>query len=349
MLKRFFAQTRDFAVVIRHLRLEIGSVGLWPFAGVFAVSMFVMLFEGVGVGLLVPMLSLLLGGENATPMRPIQWLQSHFPGQSPSVYLSLVCIAIVCAIAAKNAASYTSQILASRLKRRVATNMRDVLFERLHRADLDVFDRAPGGEIANIFLVETYRSTVAIESFIGYVQRSSIALFYLFALFYISLRLTLLVVVLAVVLGFTLSFVYGRLSRAGIAVADLNHRLATTLTQSFAGVRVVRAANAQRREIDEFKRLNGLQADAEYASARAWAAAPRSSSWCACACAGTPTTTTCCTSARIPRFRGSTPPSPSRATPIATCMRSGRRETPSPCMQRASRANGSSTVGSSSG
>ncbi|OFW07952.1 MAG: hypothetical protein A3H96_24250 [Acidobacteria bacterium RIFCSPLOWO2_02_FULL_67_36] len=269
MLKRFFAQTRDFAVVIRHLRLEIGSVGLWPFAGVFAVSMFVMLFEGVGVGLLVPMLSLLLGGENATPMRPIQWLQSHFPGQSPSVYLSLVCIAIVCAIAAKNAASYTSQILASRLKRRVATNMRDVLFERLHRADLDVFDRAPGGEIANIFLVETYRSTVAIESFIGYVQRSSIALFYLFALFYISLRLTLLVVVLAVVLGFTLSFVYGRLSRAGIAVADLNHRLATTLTQSFAGVRVVRAANAQRREIDEFKRLNGLQADAEYASARA--------------------------------------------------------------------------------
>ena len=52
-------------------------------------------FEGVGVGLLVPLLSLLLGGTNAVPMRPIQWLQTQFPNHSPAFYVGVCCVAIV--------------------------------------------------------------------------------------------------------------------------------------------------------------------------------------------------------------------------------------------------------------
>lgn len=236
---------------------------------VLASSLFVMVFEGVGVGLLVPLLSLLLGGENATPMRPLQWLERQLPGHSPAVYVAVVCSAIVVAIAAKNVAAYISQVLAADLKKRISVTLREALFRRLHTADLDLFDRSPGGEIANVFLVETYRVALAIDVLVSTLQRGSIGLFYLGALCYISWPLTLLVVALAGAIGSALAFVYRRITSAGVELTELNHRIAALLTQSFAGVRIVRATNSQARVIDEFSAVSRAQARAEERSTHA--------------------------------------------------------------------------------
>jgi ATP-binding cassette, subfamily B, bacterial MsbA len=267
-MNAWLRQIAELRKVVRFLRpylIEQPSM----LAAVLGSALFVMLFEGFGVGLLVPLLNLLLGGERATPMRPLQWLEQVLPGHSPAFYIATIAVAIVAAIAAKNLAFYTSLVLAARLKRRIAISLRDHLFRRLHRADLDLFDRMPGGDLANVFLVETYRTTVAVDAMLALIQRTSIAVFYVLALFILSVPLTLLVVGLAVALATTLSFVYGRLKSAGVELTDLNHRLASRLGQSFAGVRIVRATNSQDREIAQFHELNRAQADAEERSAEA--------------------------------------------------------------------------------
>jgi len=258
----------EFALVVRRLRpyLEAERSRL---AAVLASSLFVMVFEGAGVGLLVPLLSLLLGGENATPMRPLQWLADELPGHSAAFYVAIICAAIVVAIAAKNVAAYVSQVLAADLKKRISITLRDALFRRLHTADLDVFDRSPGGEIANVFLVETYRVTLAIDVLVATLQRSAIGLFYLGALCYISWQLTLLVMALAGAIGSVLAFVYRRITMAGVELTDLNHRIASILTQSFAGVRIVRATNSQAQVITAFQALSTAQARAEERSTHA--------------------------------------------------------------------------------
>ena len=258
----------EFALVVRRLRpyLEAERSRL---AAVLASSLFVMVFEGAGVGLLVPLLSLLLGGENATPMRPLQWLADELPGHSAAFYVAIICAAIVVAIAAKNVAAYVSQVLAADLKKRISITLRDALFRRLHTADLDVFDRSPGGEIANVFLVETYRVTLAIDVLVATLQRSAIGLFYLGALCYISWQLTLLVIALAGAIGSVLAFVYRRITMAGVELTDLNHRIASLLTQSFAGVRIVRATNSQAQVITAFQALSTAQARAEERSTHA--------------------------------------------------------------------------------
>src|SRR4029450_12029547 len=142
----------------------------------------------------------------------------------PAFYIGFIAVAIVAAIALKNAAFYTSLVLAARLKRRIAVRLRDDLFRRLQGADLDLFDRLPGGDLANVFLVESYRTTVAVDAMLALIQRTSIAVFYIGALFFLSFTLTMLVVALAVGLGGTLSFVYGRLQTTGVELTDLNHR-----------------------------------------------------------------------------------------------------------------------------
>ena len=259
---------KEFALVVARLRPFLRGERVRLLA-VLAASLFVMVFEGVGVGLLVPLLSLLLGGENATPMRPLQWLERQWPGHSPAFYVAVVCSAIVVAIAAKNLAAYISQVLAADLKKRISVTLRDALFRRLHSADLDLFDRSPGGEIANVFLVETYRVALAIDVLVSTLQRGAIGLFYLGALCYISWPLTLLVVALAAAIGSALAFVYRRITSAGVELTELNHRIAALLTQSFAGVRIVRATNSQARVIDEFSAISMAQARAEERSTHA--------------------------------------------------------------------------------
>ena len=155
------------------------------------------------------------------------------------------------------------------MKRHVAVALRNDLFRRLQIADLDVFDRMPGGDLANVFLVESYRTTLAVDGMLALIQRTSIAGFYVAALFFLSWPLTVLVVGLAVALGSSLSFVYGRLKRVGVELTDLNHRLSSAVGQSFSGIRIVRATNSQAREIEVFNRLNTAQASAEERSAEA--------------------------------------------------------------------------------
>ncbi len=261
-MKSWLKQTADLWRLLADLRPYLRS-GRGLLVGALVSSIGMVLFEGVGVGL-----PLLLGGADAVPMRPVQWLQREFPHHSPAYYVGICCVAIVVAIAGKNIASYVAQRFAARLKRHVAISLRAALFDRLQRTDLDVFDRSPGGEIANMFLIETYRTTVAIEAAVGFVQRLSIAIFYVAGLFYISWPLTLLVVLLGLALGGVLSFVFRRLGRAGAVLTELNHRMSATLEQSFAGVRVVRATNSQDHEIDRFRDVNVAQADGEEVTAR---------------------------------------------------------------------------------
>lgn len=267
-MKAWFQQLAELRKILQFLRPYLVRQPLM-LAAVLASALLVMLFEGFGVGLLVPLLNLLLGGERATPMRPIQWLERTLPGHSPAFYIAFISIGIVAAIALKNVALYTSLVLAARLKRRIAVRLRDDLFRRLQGADLDLFDRLPGGDLANVFLVESYRTTVAVDAMLALIQRTSIAVFYIGALFFLSFTLTMLVVALAVGLGRTLSFVYGRLKTTGVELTDLNHRLASVLGQSFSGIRIVRATHSQEREVAQFHGLNDAQAAAEERSAEA--------------------------------------------------------------------------------
>ena len=267
-MKSWLEQTADVWRLLKQLRPYLGT-GRGLLAATLASSFIMVIFEGVGVGLLVPLLSLLLGGTNAVPMRPIQWLQTAFPNHSPAFYVGLCCTAIIVAISAKNVAAYVAALFSARLKRRVATSLREALFSSLQHASLDIFDQRPGGEFANLFLVETYRTTVAIDAAIGFAQRAGIALFYVAALFYISWPLTWLVVLLGLSIGGALGFIYRRLGRAGNRLTDLNHRLSAVLEQSFSGVRVVRATNAQNAEIRRFHEVNAAQAQSEEETTRA--------------------------------------------------------------------------------
>ena len=70
-MRSWLAQSADVWRLLKQLRPYLGA-GRGLLAATMVSSFVMVVFEGVGVGLLVPLLSLLLGGTNAVPMRPLQ-------------------------------------------------------------------------------------------------------------------------------------------------------------------------------------------------------------------------------------------------------------------------------------
>ncbi|HSH94167.1 MAG TPA: ABC transporter ATP-binding protein [Roseimicrobium sp.] len=221
------------------------------------------LLEGVGVSMLVPLLSLLLGGENAVPMRPIRWLQTTFPGHTPQSYVLILCGLVFFAIACKNAILYSSTVLAARLKRRIGVNLRDGLFQRIHRAELSLFEQKTVGELSNVCFGETSRTFGAIDLMLVIGQRVTMVTFYIALLLVISWQLTIIAVGLSVLIGMSVGFVHRHIRMAGFEITTANEKLGSVLFESFAGVRVIRATHSQERVKERFHELNQGQAGVE--------------------------------------------------------------------------------------
>jgi len=253
-----FKRLRDLAECLGRLRPHLRG-GRWLLAAVLGSSLLMTLFEGVGVGLLVPLLSLLMEGEKSKPMRPIQWLEGAFPGQSSTFYVVAFAVFIVGAIWLKNLAVLGGARLSARFKRRVEGNLREALFNRLHAAELQIFEQRTSGELSNIFFEETSRANNAFDCVIALVQRGSMGVIYLAALFYISWSLTLFVTLLAIVIGGSLSVLFGRLYRLGVELTQSNQVLAKLVSESFAGVRLIRATNSAGLETERFRRASQAQ------------------------------------------------------------------------------------------
>jgi ABC-type bacteriocin/lantibiotic exporter with double-glycine peptidase domain len=237
--------------------------GRYLFAAVVGSALASAMLEGVGVGLLVPLLSLLLGGEEATPMRPISWLQAMLPGRESGFYVLFFCGLVLGAIALKNAVLYGSLALSTKLKERITVNLRDALFERLHRAELSLFEQHPAGELANVFFFETTRTLDSVDFFLLFGQRASMAFFYLIMLLVISWPLTIITLLLTGTIGGIVAFLHQRLARRGQEVTGLNQNLSNCMVESFAGVRLVRATNSQDKEIARFHQANQALARAQ--------------------------------------------------------------------------------------
>jgi subfamily B ATP-binding cassette protein MsbA len=245
--------------------------GRYLIGAVVLSSLVAATLEGLGVGLLIPLLHLLQEShqpESKLQMRPVRIMQELLPNHSPGFYLIVFCGLVIVAIIAKNIVFYASQILAAKLRRRISSNLRLSLYERLHHAEMQVFEQRTAGELANVFTIETTRTLGTVDILITLLQRISIGVCYVAALFWLSWQLTLFALLLAVVVGSSLMWFYRRLSRVGSEVTEINQRLATGLTESFGGIRVVRATHSQARVIAEFKERSEALANVEERIAR---------------------------------------------------------------------------------
>ncbi|HTI71660.1 MAG TPA: ABC transporter ATP-binding protein [Candidatus Limnocylindria bacterium] len=239
------------------------------------------LLEGFGLALLMPLLGLMqtkppegalgpielprfldlfrglgppVGTDALRQVKGVGLLVRWIPGHSVTFYIGIFCALVFFCILAKNGVLIASQLLSTKLRARVTANLRGAMFTRLHQAELQLFQTSKAGELASVFSNETQRAMLAIDHALMVIQRSVMAVVYISVLLYLSWRLTFLSAVMGASVGVGVVILLNKIRRIGRDLTPAYQAMMGFLTESFGGVRVVRARNAQAIEIQRYDR-----------------------------------------------------------------------------------------------
>jgi ABC-type multidrug transport system fused ATPase/permease subunit len=221
------------------------------------------LLESATVGLLVPLLSTLTGGADATV-----FLQRFFPAMaqmSSGTRVFVLCAGIFAVVMARSAVGVLAVRETGRTRRIALISLRRLAFERLLRAPPSLVESRTTGELMGAFTVEAGRANRALEYTLALSQRAIIAVGYLTAIAIISLRLTLATLVLGAFLGFVTLLITRRSLRLSREVVGANAALGREVSETIGGFKVVRATAAEARHHETFARANEAHAQAEMA------------------------------------------------------------------------------------
>ena len=266
-MKAWIHLLREIVCSLYRLR-PILRPGRWLVLAVIAMATLSALFEGVGIGAMVPLISMLKADshhlmEVLVEDPVLRWLPRRLPGHSASAYIAAFCAIIVFLIFCKNVALLVSQGLMASLVRRVSANLRLAIFRRLQQTSIEVFEKRKFGELGNVFSIETIRTQSTIEFSLLLIQKGMIAAFYLAAIVFISWELTLGLFVLVLFVSGLSALTQMRLKRRGDERSKAQHDLFGYLGGVFSGMRVVRTNNAQAETEREFDLRNHHLAEVE--------------------------------------------------------------------------------------
>jgi subfamily B ATP-binding cassette protein MsbA len=266
-MKAWLSILREIAFNLHRLR-PILRPGRWLVVAVIATATLSALFEGVGIGAMVPLISMLKADaghllEVLKNDKVLRWLPAKLPGHSASLYIAVFCAIIVFLIVCKNLALLMSQNLMARMVRIISANLRLAIFQRLQQTSIQVFEERKFGELGNVFSIETIRTQSTIEFTLLLIQKGMIAAFYVIAIVVISWELTLGLVVLVLVVSGLSALGQMRLKRRGDERSKAQHDLFGYLGGVFSGMRVVRTNHAEAETEREFERRNEHLAEVE--------------------------------------------------------------------------------------
>ncbi len=212
----------------------------------FVLANSVAFFETAGIGLIIPMISLMGSAPGAVNENPvIRYASRILPGRSTSEYVWVFGLVIIVAIVTKNVLAILNRHIIARLTCELTSSLRESLFDSLSRAHMDVFDTRNSGEIVNAFALEVNRTRNFIEYFLTLCQLAVVTCFYAVGLFFLSWPFMVGVIFAVTIAGFINAVRFRRITvQSGLQVSS-NRNLMGYLGDIFSGFRIVRGNGAE--------------------------------------------------------------------------------------------------------
>jgi ABC-type multidrug transport system fused ATPase/permease subunit len=219
-------------------------------------------FEAAVVGMLVPLLSILTGGESAAAgfiHRVLPFLARLDRGEQ----VLTLSAAILLLVVLKNVMGYSGTALGGRLRAVALVELRRQIMARVLHAPPAVLEKHTSGEVASALLAEVARVNRALDYLVALVQRAIMAFSYLMAVLLLSWELTLAAAAVGGLLGFTSLSFSRRALRLGRDLSSANKELGRQISETTGGLRVIRATATEHVQKEAFSRWNQQHATAE--------------------------------------------------------------------------------------
>ena len=239
---------------------------LRPHRGRFLVGMVAALvgglFDAATLVILQPLFNSIFGaGDSLLPgdtrlQRLLDGaLQPLVSDATPELIRTRLVALFLAALVLKNIANYVSAYLSVQVQESVVRDLRTRLFAHLLRLDLGVFQRTRGGQLTTGLINDADQvKLVVVAALAAFFQNAVMIVGMLAVMFGTSVRLTLMVLVLAPILVIGVQALLGRLKRHARTFAHERGELTATISERLGAMKLIRAFSAEASEAAAFGR-----------------------------------------------------------------------------------------------
>lgn len=256
-----------YATVFRYLQ----PFKLQLFAYVVCVILSTV-FSLFSIGMLSPFLELIFMGKSTAlelsaqtqeGSEIMQWVRksmydfSKAHGGSKMAVLWLICGLMMGSVLLKNLFFYLSLYILNPLKNQIVTRFRADLYQKVLSLPIGYFTEQRKGDIMSRItndISEVENSVVGTLE--GWLRDPLQIIFTLIALFWLSIQLTLFLLIILPVVGFVIGRISRSLRKQSMDAAQMQGDVVSLLDETLGGLRVIKAFNAEEAVRKRFGSIN---------------------------------------------------------------------------------------------
>lgn len=169
--------------------------------------------------------------------------------------LQFVCVVIVVSVLLSNIFRYLSAMVLVRLRVKVLRNMRNHIFQKVSELHLGYFTEQKKGDLISRMTVDIQEIQNSVTNSLKILFKEPVLVIGYFAiLFSMSVKLTLLTILVLPFSGGIISIIAQRLKKRAVQSQESLGRILNMLDETLSGMRIVKAFNSERNIVDKFEK-----------------------------------------------------------------------------------------------
>lgn len=243
------------------------------------LTVIIAIFEILSVGLIIPFLDLIFNkGDTAKqvakptsefsffPINNIKeqveihfnyWFSNYIEDHSKLKMLTMICIIVFLTFLIKNILIYVNKMVERSVLYNVAKEQRQKLYEKVLRLPMSQFSEQRRGDILTRFSSDILKlESSVLNGFMLLFKEPINILFYLIAMLFISVKLTLFILILIPTLGLVIGYISKSLKKSSTKYQEKLSILISYLDESMFGAKVIKAFNGETLLNERFSKEN---------------------------------------------------------------------------------------------
>lgn len=176
--------------------------------------------------------------------------------------LLFICFVVITVFLIKNVFRYLALYVLAPIRNGVVKDLRQKIYDRILHLPISYFSDKRKGDLlsrASIDVVEVEWGVMSVLEV--FFKEPLTIILYLSALFYISSKMTLLVLLILPISGFFIAKIGKSLKRVSSQAQDKQSNLLSILEETIGGLRIVKAFTAEESQQNKFKTQNQIHND----------------------------------------------------------------------------------------
>jgi ATP-binding cassette, subfamily B, bacterial MsbA len=237
-----------------HTLLDFTRGYRWVVPLLVLLSLLAALAEGLGIGLLIPLLDTMMGESPSAPSGPLaEAMQNFAPWAEGGERVLLLALVVLTVIACKTVILIANATLATCVNGRIVHELRTRLCRQLLDVSYAFFASREQGKLLDTVQTQTYRTSEALTYLVTMIVAASMIAMTLVLLLFLSWRLTLIVFLVAAPVSLLVRVGTRRAHQVGRATVQAYSDMAGRTLELLAAMRTIRIFNREQAEEKRFR------------------------------------------------------------------------------------------------